>query len=126
MDTSLSFAGTFSVAPTAFGYRVDTLRTGRGYGELKIAQGHLPPTGRSPPADLSARPPASPASPLSRRQREIIQLLAQGQSNKQIARALGISEKTVKVHVSILLKRLGVTSRTAAAIAGLRLLGRAH
>jgi DNA-binding NarL/FixJ family response regulator len=49
---------------------------------------------------------------LSRREREIVQLIAQGLRNRQIAERLSVSEQTVKAHLSRLFKRFGVASRT--------------
>lgn len=59
---------------------------------------------------------------LTTRQRQVLDLLVEGKSNKEIARALKLGEGTVKVHVAALFRTLGVTSRAAAAAAGLRLL----
>jgi DNA-binding NarL/FixJ family response regulator len=53
---------------------------------------------------------------LSDRELEILQLLAQGKRNKEIADELEIAEKTVKNHVSAILKALHVNSRTEAAM----------
>jgi NarL family two-component system response regulator LiaR len=64
--------------------------------------------------------PADPASLLTPREREVLVLLARGQPNKVIARELGVSEKTVKTHVSNLLGKLGVTDRTQAALFAVR------
>jgi DNA-binding CsgD family transcriptional regulator len=52
---------------------------------------------------------------LTRREREILELVSQGLSNRQIARTLWIAESTVKVHIHHVLKKLGVRSRTEAA-----------
>jgi DNA-binding NarL/FixJ family response regulator len=53
---------------------------------------------------------------LSEREVEVLRLLARGRANKEIARDLGIAEKTVKTHVSSILGKLGVQSRTQAAL----------
>jgi DNA-binding NarL/FixJ family response regulator len=58
--------------------------------------------------------------PLTDRESEVIGLLAKGLANKQIAVALGISEHTVKFHVSSIYTKLNVTNRTEAVRAGLR------
>ncbi len=61
------------------------------------------------------RTPASPEK-LTERETAVLQLLAKGQANKEIARTLFIGEKTVKTHVSNILAKLGVQSRTQAAL----------
>lgn len=61
----------------------------------------------------------SPSS-LTPRELEILQLIVDGHTNQQIAKALGISEKTVKTHCSRLFQRLGVTDRTQAAVWAMR------
>ncbi|MOA69591.1 Spore germination protein GerE [compost metagenome] len=48
---------------------------------------------------------------MTKREQEVMNLLVQGKSNKQIARELGISDYTVRDHVSSLLRKLGVSSR---------------
>jgi DNA-binding NarL/FixJ family response regulator len=58
--------------------------------------------------------------PLTERESEVLGLLARGLANKQIALALGISEHTVKFHVSSIYTKLNVTNRTEAVRAGLR------
>lgn len=58
---------------------------------------------------------------LSRREREVLRLIAGGQSNKQIAQTLGITERTVKFHVTSVLNKLGAENRAqAVALAGQR------
>ncbi len=72
---------------------------------------------------LSARPPGRGGGglgALTRREREVLALLADGQSNREIGRALGVSEKTVKTHVSSVLAKLGVADRTQAAVLAVR------
>ncbi|MGB7873485.1 MAG: response regulator transcription factor [Anaerolineales bacterium] len=58
--------------------------------------------------------------PLTPREREVLQLAAEGLANKQIALSLEISEHTVKFHLSSLYTKLGVTSRTEAIRSGAR------
>ncbi|MFW5942863.1 MAG: response regulator [Chloroflexota bacterium] len=65
------------------------------------------------------RPPDSPEQ-LTPREIEVLQLLAHGLANKEIARELSIGEKTVKTHVSNILSKLGVLSRTQAALYAVR------
>jgi len=79
-------------------------------------------------ARLAAGParPARPAEPgarfdLTDREMEILGRLVTGDSNRQIARALFISDRTVAVHVSRILGKLGVRNRTEAATVGARL-----
>lgn len=57
---------------------------------------------------------------LTERETEVLRLLAQGQSNKQIARNLHITDKTVKTHVSNILGKLGAQSRTQATLYAIR------
>jgi NarL family two-component system response regulator LiaR len=64
--------------------------------------------------------PDSP-EPLTERETEVLRLLAQGQSNKQIAHSLSVGEKTVKTHVSNILAKLSVPSRTQAALHAVRI-----
>jgi DNA-binding NarL/FixJ family response regulator len=66
---------------------------------------------------LAARTPNSDLSP---REREVLSLLVQGKTNKDIGATLRITEATVKCHVSVILERLGVSDRTQAVIAALQ------
>jgi two-component system, NarL family, response regulator LiaR len=65
------------------------------------------------------RAPESPEE-LTEREAEVLQLVARGKANKQIASDLFVSEKTVKAHVSSILMKLGVQSRTQAALLAVR------
>jgi DNA-binding NarL/FixJ family response regulator len=78
------------------------------------------------PAAPSARPPTQApthkpdvpagAEPLTRREREVAALLARGLSNREIAEALVIGERTAEMHVSNILGKLGLASRAQAAV----------
>jgi DNA-binding NarL/FixJ family response regulator len=79
------------------------------------AQGHAPLDPRVARALLPGRP-ARPADELSTREQQVLKLVAKGLANKQIARCLGISQSTVKAHISNVFRRIGVTDRISAAI----------
>ncbi len=89
-----------------------------------VAQGFVVLPARLSEQLLPAR--ATPVSaqpldePLTARELEVLQLLAQGLANKQIARQLTISEHTVKFHVSAIYTKLGAASRTEAVSRGAR------
>jgi DNA-binding NarL/FixJ family response regulator len=77
--------------------------------------------GESPLAPRAARTligsrSGAPNHPLSDREREVLQLVTRGLSNKLIARELGISEKTVKAHLTTIFQRINVTDRVQAAM----------
>lgn len=69
---------------------------------------------------LHRSPPPDPLAALSRREREVLDLIALGRSNRQIARELCIGEQTVKTHVSSILTKLDLEDRVQAAILALR------
>jgi DNA-binding NarL/FixJ family response regulator len=73
-----------------------------------------------PPPVARALASRVPDSDLSAREREVLQLMAGGNSNKQIGSALGITEATVKSHVSTILQRLDVDDRTQAVVTALQ------
>jgi two-component system, NarL family, response regulator LiaR len=64
--------------------------------------------------------PPDPLQPLSPRERDVLRLIAQGHSNRQIARDLAIGEETIKTHVRGILTKLGLQDRVQAAIFALR------
>ncbi|HEY7630310.1 MAG TPA: response regulator transcription factor [Thermoleophilaceae bacterium] len=68
-----------------------------------------------------AQPPGEePREQLTPREREVLELIGEGYSNKRIALELGVSEKTVKTHVGHVLAKLGVADRTQAALHAVR------
>jgi len=67
-------------------------------------------------ARREGRPAATAAGKLTVREREVLDLVGQGLANKQIARRLGIAERTVKAHLTSVFQAIGVTDRTQAAL----------
>lgn len=61
--------------------------------------------------------PKNPFVLLSERERDVLQLVADDRTDREIARALGIRERTVRAHVSRIILKLGVASRVGAAVA---------
>jgi len=80
------------------------------------AQGHAPLDPRVARALLPTGRPTRPADELSAREQQVLRLVTKGLANKQIARYLGISESTVKAHISNVFRTIGVTDRTSAAV----------
>lgn len=83
---------------------------------------HVYDAGLLPPPLQPAAPaaPAAAAEPLSNRELDVLRGLAEGLSNKQIARSLGISEHTVKFHINAIMGKLGAQSRTEAVVRATR------
>jgi two-component system nitrate/nitrite response regulator NarL len=69
---------------------------------------------------LRAPPSALDAEPLTAREREVLALLAEGLSNKAIARRLGVAERTAKFHVESILGKLGAETRSEAIVIAAR------
>jgi DNA-binding NarL/FixJ family response regulator len=83
--------------------------------EVAAGRAWLDPQAQRQMLDWMRRPP-SPIDTLTARERSVLALLAQGLSNKLIARRLDLTEGTVKGYVSQVLDKLGVTDRTQAAL----------
>lgn len=69
---------------------------------------------------VSLRAPKHEQAQLTPREREVIVAIASGATNRQIARNLGVGERTARTHVSNILSKLGLTSRTQAAMWAVR------
>lgn len=80
-----------------------------------VRQGDVAPAGGAD--DPVPRVPRSLLTTLTRKQLLVLERLAKGESNKQIARALSLAEPTVKAHVSAILRKLNVQSRASAIVA---------
>jgi len=85
-------------------------------GKTVVAPDLAPVLAKVVQGDGSLPGKTSPFDELTPRESEILVLLAEGQSNKVIARNLGISDGTVKLHVKAILRKLGVHSRVEAAV----------
>src|SRR3954452_24219481 len=85
-------------------------------GVQAAARGESPLAPKAARAVLAARAETRPAADLTAREQEVLDLLGEGLANKQIARRLGIAEKTVKTHLTSVFQSIGVTDRTQAAL----------
>jgi len=85
-------------------------------GKNVVAQDLTDALARMVQGDTTVDDDDGPFSELTPREMEILCLLAEGQSNKLIARNLGISDGTVKLHVKAILRKLGIHSRVEAAV----------
>lgn len=99
------FEGDSVISPEMMGKLVGLLRRGPATDE----SGAPAPAPQEPP-------PSDPIHSLSPREREILRLIARGDSNKHIARALDIAETTVKIHVQHILRKLELSNRVHAAV----------
>lgn len=85
-------------------------------GVRAVSRGESPLHPRAARELLGARRPAAPAGDLTPRELEVLALVRAGLANKQIARRLGISERTVKAHLTSVFTGIGVADRTQAAL----------
>ena len=81
-----------------------------------VARGESPLDPKVAATLLRSRTTGRQAPELTDRERQVLQLVGAGLANKQIARRLDISEKTVKAHLTSVFRRIGVTDRTQAAL----------
>lgn len=82
----------------------------------------LAATDSAEPAEVTRYRPVPQEMHLTPRQWDVLEMLVEGKSNKEIARALTLGPGTIKVHLAALFRNLGVSNRSAAAVAGERLL----
>ena len=99
---------------------VDVQELARAIHTVHSGQPYLHPEATRHLLQATSRP-GQPAERLTGREQEVLALVARGQTNRQIADALKISEKTVSVHVSNVLSKLGMASRTQAALYAARI-----
>ncbi len=98
-------------------HAVNLVLSGGQYIPPLVLDDDLPPA--TQPDSLNGDIPS--ASALTPRQMDVLRLVAQGMSNRDIAQTLDLSEGTVKLHVTAILKALGVPNRTSAVIAAARM-----
>jgi DNA-binding NarL/FixJ family response regulator len=85
-------------------------------GVRAVSRGESPLHPRAARALLTSRASTPPVVQLTPREAEVLELVRKGLANKQIARRLGISERTVKAHLTSIFARIGVVDRTQAAL----------
>lgn len=85
-------------------------------GLRQVARGESPIHPRAARQLIGSRPVAPTGVDLSPREREVLSLVRAGLVNKQIARRLGITDRTVKSHLTSIFQRIGVRDRTQAAV----------
>ena len=101
----------------AIGYVLKDAEPEELHGAIRAAmRGEAPLAPKAAAALLAARSGATLSHDLTEREREVLGLVASGLANKQIARKLSISEKTVKGHLTRVFQAIGVTDRTQAAL----------
>ncbi len=114
------------------GYIPKTAKTGTMLSALKLVLAgeiYVPPSLARRSSYVAGMPASGPVGadersltiPLTRRQHQVLALLGEGKANKDIADELGISERTVGNHVASILKLLGVSNRTQAAVAAVEM-----
>ena len=111
-------AGARGFLPTSHSLKVlmgalERVRSGGTYVPLALTE--------APRAASAERAQHTPWRELTRRQRDVLELIAEGKSNKLIADALHMSESTVKAHVKEIIRRLNVANRTQAALRATRM-----
>jgi DNA-binding NarL/FixJ family response regulator len=108
---------TAALAAGAVGYQLKDSEAAELLAAVRaVAAGHAPIDARVARALLPDRTTGRPADSLSSREVEVLRLVAQGLANKQIGRALGITERTVKAHLGRVFRQIGVADRTSAAL----------
>jgi len=87
----------------------------------RVLEGHAFFEGSEPEAQSPSAGTQDPRAELTLRQLEVLQLLGEGRSNKEISAALAIADRTVRAHLTELFRTLGVSSRTQAILTAQRL-----
>ena len=108
----------------AIGYLLKDAAAAEVAGAIRAAhEGQMrldPAVARRLSESLRAPRQSAPVEPLTERERDVLTLVAEGKANKEIARELGIGDRTVRTHVTSILGKLGLVSRTQAAIYAVR------
>lgn len=99
-------------SPTALRTAMDAVLRGDYYVPPHV----IPSLSGGPPSEAPPPPGTEPPVKLTRRQRDVLILVARGLANKEIAQELGMSPSTVRVHVTAILRALNVENRTQAAM----------